>query len=104
VCLFFFAFILPAASSAQETPTNAEETPISVYRPSGIEVKGATEFCEGGATTLWIDGDYKSFSWSNGSSERSVIVEKPGVYEVTVVTKGGCSFTTSVNVRTRPCT
>jgi hypothetical protein len=100
----FCFLIAPLDLSAQATPTNAEETPVAVYRPSGIEVKGSTEFCEGGATTLWIDGDYKSFSWSNGSSERSIIVEKPGVYEVTVVTKGGCSFTTSVNVRTRPCT
>ena len=53
---------------------------------------------------LKVDGEYQSYTWSTGEETRTIRVNKPGVYEVTVVTKGGCSLTTSITVRIRPCT
>lgn len=103
-CLFFCTCFFSSFLSAQQITIEPEESPAPARKFSGIEVKGHTEFCEGGETLLWVEGDYKSYEWSDGSSERSIRVKKAGTYEVTVTTKGGCSFTTSVNVRTRLCT
>lgn len=103
-CLLFCSFFFQNTLSAQQITIEIEESPAPAGKYSGIEVKGHTEFCEGGETLLWVDGDYESFEWSDGSSERSIRVKKAGAYEVTVKTKGGCTFTSSVNVRTRPCT
>jgi hypothetical protein len=104
-CLFFCLFLFQNALSAQQITIEPEESPApSARKYSGVEVKGHTEFCEGGETLLWVEGDFESFEWSDGSSERSIRVKKAGAYEVTVKTKGGCTFTSSVNVRTRPCT
>jgi hypothetical protein len=52
---------------------------------------------------LKVEGDYESFEWNTGSTERIIRVSEEGVYEVKVKTKGGCSFSSSVNVQVRPC-
>jgi hypothetical protein len=84
-------------------PEPARETSEPPKRFAGVDVSGDTEICEGAETTLRVEGEYQSYQWSNGSTERSITVKKAGIYEVTVTTKGGCSFTTGVNVRTKPC-
>ncbi|MBV6441225.1 MAG: hypothetical protein EPGJADBJ_02906 [Saprospiraceae bacterium] len=99
-----FACGLPAVSFAQEIQTGVEETPAPAKRFSGVEISGATEICEGSETALKVEGEFESYSWSTGEMGRTIRVNKAGIYEVTVKTKGGCTFTTSVNVRTRPCT
>jgi hypothetical protein len=96
--------LLPNSLSAQQTPVQPEEPVAPVRRFSGVDVSGDTEICEGSQTTLKVEGEYESYLWSNGSTERSITIEKPGIYEVTVKTKGGCTFTTGVNVRTKLCT
>lgn len=96
--------VLPAVSFAQEIQPGFEESPAPAKRFSGVEISGATEICEGSETALKVEGEYESYSWSTGEMGRTIRVNKAGLYEVTVKTKGGCTFTTSVNVRTRPCT
>lgn len=95
---------LPAVSFAQEVHSGIEETSAPAKRFSGVEISGATEICEGSETALKVEGEYESYTWSTGEMGRTIRVNKAGLYEVTVKTKGGCTFTTSVNVRTRPCT
>ena len=102
--LLFFFFALPLDLLAQQVPARPEETQVAVKRFTGVDVLGDREICEGSQTTLQVDGEYESYSWSTGSTERSITVKKAGIYEVTVKTKGGCTFTTGVNVRTKPCT
>lgn len=72
-------------------------------KPSGVVISGVTLICKGSETLLKVEGDYESFLWSNGSTERIIKVKDEGIYDVTVKTKGGCSLTSSVNVQTRPC-
>ncbi len=95
----------PLAGQAQEVgPPAPGGTTINIKPYSGVEVTGDTEICEGGETVLEVKGDFETYTWSNGSTQRSIRVKEAGVYEVTVTTKGGCSLTSSVNVRTKPCT
>lgn len=94
----------PSVSVAQEIQVGGEGTLAPAKRFSGVEISGATEICEGSETALKVEGEYESYTWSTGEMGRTIKVNKAGLYEVTVKTKGGCTFTTSVNVRTRPCT
>lgn len=102
--LLAFTFAVPAVSSAQQEvqTTDAPAPPVKHF--SGVEVSGATEICEGSETALKVDGEFESYTWSTGEVGRTIRVNKPGMYEVTVKTKGGCSLTTSVIVRVRICT
>jgi hypothetical protein len=104
IFLFSLLFALPAVSVAQQIEVQSEEILLPAKRFSGIEVSGATEICEGSETALKVEGEYESYLWSTGEFGRTIKVQKAGVYEVTVKTKGGCTFTTSVNVRIKPCT
>lgn len=85
----------------------AQQQEIKVYEAPksapGVQISGPTIICKGGQTTLKVEGDYESFEWNNGSTQRFIHVKEPGVYEVTVRTKGGCSITSSVNVEEKPC-
>ncbi len=99
----FFCFGSPEVSSAQQIQVQSEAAQVPEKRFSGVEISGPTEICEGSETALKVDGEYESYNWSTGEVGRTIRVSKPGVYEVTVKTKGGCSLTTSVNVRIRPC-
>ena len=85
---------------AQATQSISVEFPA---RPSGVVISGATLICKGNETILKVEGNYESFEWNTGSTDRLLRVKEAGVYEVTVKTKGGCSITSSVNVRTISC-
>lgn len=91
----------PTAAPAQEQP---KPKGISVSGPAGVNISGPTTICKGGETILKAEGDYESFEWNNGVQDRFLRVKEEGTYEVTVTTKGGCRFTTSVTVRMIPCT
>ena len=104
IFLFTLLFAIPAMSAAQQIEVQNAETLIPAKRFSGVEVSGATEICEGSETALKVEGEYESYLWSTGEFGRTITVQKAGVYEVTVKTKGGCTLTTSVNVRVKPCT
>lgn len=99
---FLFPFWLAAtALQAQEVPTLTVQQPAP--RPSGVVISGATLICKGNETILKVEGNYESFEWNTGGTDRFLRVKEAGVYEVTVKTKGGCSITSSVSVRTISC-
>ena len=52
---------------------------------------------------LKAEGEYESFQWNNGSTDRFIKVKEEGIYEVTAKTKGGCTYTSSVSVQVKPC-
>jgi hypothetical protein len=72
-------------------------------KPHGVVISGVTLICKVSETLLKVEGDYESFSWNTGSTERILRVKEEGIYEVTVKTKGGCTLTSSVNVQVRLC-
>ncbi|MDH7515324.1 MAG: hypothetical protein QHI48_05580 [Bacteroidota bacterium] len=55
-----------------------------------IRSDGPTTFCEGENVTLDAGGDYKAYSWSDGSTTRSVNVRSSGEYRVTAIDEFGC--------------
>lgn len=100
----FFAFNVSAQdqqSAPSAPPASATVTVTVPFR--GAVISGVTLICKGSETMLKVEGDYESFEWNTGSTERIIRVKEEGVYEVKVKTKGGCSFTSSVNVQVRPC-
>jgi hypothetical protein len=86
---------IPAPAPEIVSPT------VPVFK--GVTIAGVTIICKGGETTLKVEGDYESFEWNTGSTERMIRVKEAGQYEVKVKNKGGCTFTSSVNVEVRPC-
>lgn len=105
--LFLMAFSMQAQS---ETPVLEQESVkpkprgITVSGAAGVNISGPTTICKGGETILKAEGDYESFEWNTGVKDRFLRVREEGIYEVTVTTKGGCRFTTSVSVQVIPCT
>jgi len=91
----------PAPAPVQE---QAKSKGFTITGSAGVNISGPTTICKGGETILKAEGDYESFEWNNGVQDRFLRVREEGTYEVTVTTKGGCRFTTSVTVRMIPCT
>lgn len=98
---------MPQVGWGQETPpppAPGTGVPIIVERGSPLTISGNTEICPGTETILKAEGEFESFSWDRGGVQgRYLKVTEPGKYEVTGKTKGGCTFTTTVTVRLRPC-
>ena len=100
---FLCLFLAPAFAFSQQSDLR-EDTPVAVPRPAGLTILGATEICEGSETALKAEGEFESFTWSTGEIGRTIHVQKPGTYEVSAKTKGGCMYTASITVRVKPCT
>ena len=59
--------------------------------PSGvITANGPTTFCQGGSVEL-VAPVAASYSWSNGSSTSSIIVNNSGSYDLTITDANGCT-------------
>lgn len=105
-CLLLTTWIMlagTAAASAQTTVPEPTSTPAPVPRPFGLSISGPTLICKGSETILKAEGEFESFKWNNGSTDRFLRVREEGVYEVTAKTKGGCTYTSSVSVQVKPC-
>lgn len=75
--------------------TNAKEVAIQViYPPDELVITSSspTSFCEGDSVTLIASPGGASYLWTNGSTERSIVVKHAGSYGVTVRTPDGCNF------------
>ncbi len=96
--------VQPAPVAVPVPATDGSGTTIQVPPFKGVAISGLTLICKGSETLLKVEGDYESFEWNTGSTERIIRVKEAGQYEVKVRTKGGCQFTSSVNVEVRPCT
>lgn len=83
------------ATNLSCTSPRSEGVTISINalptRPT-ITASGATTFCAGGSVTLTSSATNNV--WSNGSTEKSIIVSSAGTYSVT--TSNGCASLTSL--------
>ena len=79
---------------------NVNSSPIVVSvnsKPSNkVNVSGNLTFCEGDSIILDAVGE-GTYKWSNGSSNKSIIVKEPGKYTVTI-TKYFCSAVSDIIV------
>jgi hypothetical protein len=96
--------LAPAQIVVGEAPAESGTTVVVRPAPREAIISGLTEICKGGETILKVEGDFESFQWNTGSEARYIRVHEEGKYEVTVKTKAGCTFVSSVNVRIKPCT
>ena len=101
IILLILGFSIPVLMSAQTAPAVPAVSDSIVVQPyrGGLEIDGETIICPGATTVLKVRGLYEKYEWSNGSQTPAIPVFKPGTYEVTVTTKGGCRLTGSVTVR-----
>jgi uncharacterized protein (TIGR03790 family) len=58
-----------------------------------IHTSRSPMLCPGGSVELSADSGYASYRWSTGAIVRSIVVNTPGSYTVSVVDAGGCSGT-----------
>ena len=86
---------LPNGCSSSAT---IEVTAASSPTPS---ISGNNVLCEGQSTTLTATGG-NGYSWSNGSTQNSIIVTQSGNYTVSVTNTDGCSASTSTTVTVNP--
>jgi hypothetical protein len=69
-----------------------------------IAAEGATTFCEGDSTTLYIEpyfSEYK-YRWSNDSTDSCITVKKSGTYKVYVESPVGCRDSSSIDITVHP--
>lgn len=105
LCFSLLPFWADAQTDKTTVPTEQKTAvEISMPRIQQPSISGPTTICKGGETILKAEGDYERFEWNNGATDRFIKVREEGVYEVTVITKGGCRLTSSVVVRVIPCT
>lgn len=93
----------PAPTPAAKTITIEDDQSFKIRAAPGLVISGVSTICKGGETTLKVEGEYESFLWNTGCTDRFLHIKEAGVYEVTVRTKGGCSITGSVNVEVVSC-
>ncbi|MBK8622454.1 MAG: hypothetical protein IPN79_12000 [Saprospiraceae bacterium] len=64
--------------------------------PGGIDpiLSGPMFMCNGQDVTLFVvnENDFDDFLWSNGETSASIIVNTPGIYEITVTDVNNCTF------------
>ena len=48
-------------------------------------------------------GNYSNYLWSTGSSQRSITIEQPGVYMLTVENNDGCSGSDTIQIYRKEC-
>lgn len=71
--------------------------------PPSVSIFGDQQICpNGGTTTLDVVFAYQSILWSTTSTAQSIVVNTPGMYEVTVTDFNGCQNSTSVFVSEFP--
>lgn len=58
-----------------------------------IQVIGDPNFCACDSVEITTVGDYESYLWSNGLTSKTIKVNQPGDYSVTVVNSNNCSAT-----------
>jgi gliding motility-associated-like protein len=59
--------------------------------------------CTYATLNLVPSGTYSDYLWSTGSSQRSITIDKPGVYILTVESKDGCSGSDTVQIFQKDC-
>jgi PKD repeat protein len=72
-----------------------------------LTITGSTSFCDGGSVVLEAPKGFANYIWSDGNTDRLLLVTKSGRYSVTVTDSVGChgtSDTVSVTVHPTPVT
>ncbi len=66
-------------------------------------LQNTDSICNYGKLTIVPQKTYRSYQWSDGSSQSSVTIVKPGLYTLKVTDANGCSGTDSILVVKKEC-
>lgn len=77
---------------------DSDTVTVKVNKMPEFEILGKDVICFGDTIQLSCDRLFDEYYWSTGSTENSIDVFAPGVYELTVVDTNGCSTTKSFGV------
>lgn len=81
--------------TAQQVTSNP--IPLTIYPNPVVQLDKASSLCEGSTTTLDA-GSFASYSWSTGSTNRSIEIDNIGQYVVWVTDNKGCKGTDVTSV------
>ncbi len=91
----------PGIYTLQYTTDNcsSETASITISRQADIQLTIISDLviCEGGTTTLTSSSNTGN-NWSTGETTKTITVNEPGNYTLTVTTEHGCVFTKTVTV------
>ena len=63
------------------------------------KITGSPFICPGRTSKLLVEQDFVSYNWSTGERTRQIIIDKAGVYAVTVTDTNGCDGIASFEVK-----
>lgn len=69
--------------------------------PSAL-IQGEPRFCKGSSTQLTAPAGMKSYRWSTEDTTQSIIVQKAGIYSLTISDFNGCAASMSMTVSESP--
>jgi glucose/arabinose dehydrogenase len=78
------------SSQPLDTSINAIDIPITALELPVIGASGPATICEGDSLILTAPEGYRSYSWNNGSTSRSIVVREARSYSVEVVHQNDC--------------
>lgn len=97
----YYAASLHTASGCESSSRTAVTLSITTVAQATTSSSGVTTFCQGGSVTLTASSG-TSYSWSNGATTPSIVVNTTGNYSVTVTNAGCTSTAPAVNVVVNP--
>ncbi|MBK8722032.1 MAG: gliding motility-associated C-terminal domain-containing protein [Saprospiraceae bacterium] len=73
---------------------------VDVADAPKVSINGSTIFCEGASTDLDAGTGFKSYLWSNGSTESKISISNAGQYSITVTNDAGCKGFSTISTST----
>lgn len=68
---------------------------ISMPDPESLELGGSRSLCPGESLTLTLS-NFDSYLWSDGTTDSSIIITRPGIYNVEVIDGNNCTLTDDI--------
>ncbi|MDP4821806.1 MAG: gliding motility-associated C-terminal domain-containing protein [Saprospiraceae bacterium] len=72
---------------------------VRTASPFKVDLTGDLSICPGETTMLGVEGSYRAYQWSTGSTEPELATNRAGLYQVTVNDQRGCTGTGEVRVQ-----
>ena len=66
-------------------------------------LKPVDSLCQYDKVKVIAQGNYKSYSWSTGSAQPTLVADQPGVYRLSVTDANGCSASESIRIVSKNC-
>ncbi len=78
--------------------TSEQQVEILLHDDPQPEIIGGNVFCFQGQLELGLAQAYVSYSWSNGSNSKNIVVSEAGLYSVTVTDENGCQSSQAIEI------